>query len=91
MAALLVASKYEEIYVPDLKDFVFISDNAYTKQEILEMEKSILITLKFEINIHSTYRFLLRFADCGRINKLEFCLAQYLCELTLIEQRMLVY
>ena len=35
VAALLIASKYEEIYMPELKDFVFISDNAYTKDEIL--------------------------------------------------------
>lgn len=35
VAALLIASKYEEIYVPELKDFEYISDNAYTKEEIL--------------------------------------------------------
>ena len=51
MAALLIAAKYEEIYVPDMKDFVFISDNAYSRHEILEMERSILITLEFNINI----------------------------------------
>ena len=58
VAALLIASKYEEIYVPELKDFVFISDHAYTKQDILQMERSILITLEFNINNPSTYRFL---------------------------------
>lgn len=39
VSALLIASKYEEIYVPELKDFVFISDNAYTKEEIIDMER----------------------------------------------------
>ena len=39
MAALLIASKYEEIYVPELNDFVFISDSAFTKEEILQMER----------------------------------------------------
>lgn len=58
VAALLIAAKYEEIYVPDMKDFVFISDNAYSRQDILEMERSILITLEFNINIQSTYLFL---------------------------------
>ena len=58
MAALLLATKYEEIHVPELKDFVFITDNAYTNKEILEMEKNILITLEFNLNIHSSYRFL---------------------------------
>jgi cyclin B len=31
VAALFVASKYEEIYPPELKDFVYITDRAYTK------------------------------------------------------------
>ena len=39
VAALLIASKYEEIYVPELNDFVFISDSAFTKEEILQMER----------------------------------------------------
>lgn len=46
---MLIACKYEEIYPPIVKDFVYITDNAYTKEEILEMEKSILETLDFDI------------------------------------------
>lgn len=91
VAALLIASKYEEIYVPELNDFVFISDNAYTRQEILEMERSILITLEFNITICSSYRFLQRFWKVASNKEELFHLAQYLIELTLIEQRMLVY
>ena len=37
VAALLVASKYEEIYPPELRDLVYITDRAYNKQEILEV------------------------------------------------------
>merc|ERR1711968_386932 len=36
VAALLVSSKYEEIYPPELRDLVYITDRAYNKQEILE-------------------------------------------------------
>ena len=35
---MLIASKFEEIYAPEVNDFVFITDNAYTSQEILDME-----------------------------------------------------
>ncbi len=61
VAALLIASKYEEIYVPELQDFVFITDNAFTIDEILAMERSILVTLQFNVTIPSSYRFLQRF------------------------------
>ena len=58
MAALLIASKYEEIYVPELNDFVFISDSAFTKEEILQMERQILVKLEFNLTMFSSYRFL---------------------------------
>ena len=35
---MLIAAKYEEIYAPEVKDFVYITDKAYNKEEILKME-----------------------------------------------------
>ena len=49
VASLLITTKYEEIYPPNLKDFVYITDNAYTKEEILEMESDILCVLDFNL------------------------------------------
>ena len=66
VAALLIASKYEEIYVADLNDFVFICDSAFTREEILDMERSILITLEFDLTFFSSYRFLQRFAKIAK-------------------------
>jgi len=45
VTAMLIACKYEEIYPPIVKDFVYITDNAYTKEEILDMERDMLETL----------------------------------------------
>ena len=42
VTSMLIASKYEEIYAPEVRDFVYITDKAYTKEEILKMEYSIL-------------------------------------------------
>jgi G2/mitotic-specific cyclin-B, other len=38
VGALLVACKYEEIYPPDLKDLLSVSENKFTKPEALKME-----------------------------------------------------
>lgn len=35
VTAMLIASKYEEIYAPEIRDFVYITDKAYTKEQIL--------------------------------------------------------
>ena len=61
VAAMLIATKYEEIYPPQLKDFVYITDNNCDANDILEMEKRILFELDFDIQLTSSYRFLERF------------------------------
>jgi transcription initiation factor TFIIIB Brf1 subunit/transcription initiation factor TFIIB len=61
IAALLIASKYEEIYAPAVRDLVHVSARAYTREEILRMESLILATLKFQITQPTTFTFLTRF------------------------------
>ncbi len=61
VASLFIASKYEEIYPPELKDYVYITDRAYSKQDLVDMEFHILNTLSFEITIPTPLRFLERF------------------------------
>lgn len=38
LTALLISTKYEEIYPPELQDLLGISENKFTKVEVLEME-----------------------------------------------------
>ena len=86
---MLIACKYEEIYSPEVRDFVYITDKAYTREEILSMENSMLATLDFNICAPSSFRFLERYAKIANANSKQFSLARYLIELPLIEYRML--
>ena len=61
VTSMLIASKYEEIWAPEVRDFVFICDSAYTKNEILAMEKTILNRLEFKVTSPTSYHFLARF------------------------------
>lgn len=36
VSSMLIASKYEEIYAPEVRDFVYITDKAYSKEDILK-------------------------------------------------------
>jgi cyclin B len=58
---MLIASKYEEIYAPEVRDFVYITAEAFTREEILRQERDMLTALDFSINAPSPYRFLQRF------------------------------
>lgn len=68
VTALLVASKYEEIFSPDVADFVYITDNAYTSSEIREMEIMILKELNFNLGRPLPIHFLRRASKAGEVS-----------------------
>lgn len=88
VAAMLISTKYEEIYPPLLKDFVYICDKLFTSADILEMEKQILFALDFDIQLTSSYRFLERFAKHQNLDSVSFYLSQYMLELGLMDSKM---
>lgn len=68
ITALLLASKYEEMFSPNIEDFVYITDNAYTSAQILEMEMLILKELKFELGRPLPLHFLRRASKAGEVS-----------------------
>lgn len=92
VTAMLIASKYEEIWAPEVRDFVYISDKAYTKEQILVMEKLILNTLKFDLTVPTPNTFLCRFLKAaGNKEKTLAMHATYLVELSIPDYGMLKY
>ena len=85
VTAMLVASKYEEIWAPEVRDFVYISDRAYTRDQILQMEKNMLNLLGFNLTIPTTHHFMQRFIKAaGVADEPELVIyAKYLVELAL--------
>jgi len=57
VTAMLVAAKYEEIWAPEVRDFVYISDRAYSRDQILAMEKLMLNTLGFALTVPTAHAF----------------------------------
>jgi cyclin A len=58
VSAMLIASKYEEIGPPKVEDFCYITDNTFTKQEVVSMEADILLALQFELGSPTIKTFL---------------------------------
>ena len=97
ITCLFIADKYEEIYPPELKDHVDITDKAYSKEDILNMEIDILKELKFDITYPTSLRYFEIFFEITKnfINKevpqkVNF-FAMYLMELAMIDYNMLKY
>ena len=85
VSAMLIACKYEEIWPPLIKDYIHISDNAYTKEKIIQMENSMLSELDFNIDIVTPYSFLERFVQITGVDKVTQDLAQYMIEISLLD------
>ncbi|XP_010219118.1 PREDICTED: G2/mitotic-specific cyclin-B2 isoform X1 [Tinamus guttatus] len=91
VTALLLASKYEEIFSPDVADIVYITDNAYTSDEVREMERAILRELNFDLGRPLPLHFLRRASKAGEADAEQHTLAKYLMELTLVDYDMVQY
>lgn len=92
VTAMLIASKYEEIYAPEVKDFVYISDKAYTRDEIIKMESLMLGTLQFNLTVPSSLQFVQRFVKASGNSDPKFrSMANYISELMLQEYFMIKY
>lgn len=62
ITALHIAGKYEEIYPPELKNILKITDEAVPRKDIIEMEFRVLNALQFSVTFPSMFRFLERFS-----------------------------
>lgn len=60
ISSMLIACKYEEIWAPEVSDFIAISDNAYVREQVLLMEKAMLGKLEWYLTVPTPYVFLIR-------------------------------
>ena len=76
VSAMFIASKVEEMYAPEINDFVYITDNAYTAGEIRKMELRILNTLGFNFSRPLPLHFLRRNSKAGDVDVQQHTLAK---------------
>lgn len=91
VTSLFLACKHEEIYPPEVRDCVYITDRAYDRQEVLDMEQTILRVLKWKISLPTAFPFLDRFLSLTKASPMTKVVAAYYLERTLQEHDMLQY
>lgn len=91
VTAMFIAAKYEEMYPPQVRDFVYVTDRAYTADEVLQMEVRMLTVLDFQITVPTAIHFLQRYQHVNGCDEMHRCLVSFLLELTLTEYSMIRY
>ena len=91
ITAMFIACKYEEIYPPDLKDFVYITDGAYVRSDVLKMEHKMLACLNFDITFPTQWVLFETYKRKLNLDEKTFKLAWFLMELCLINSKSLKF
>jgi cyclin A len=91
VTCMLIAAKYEEISPPAVDDMVYITDNTYTRDEVLRMESQVLNTLRFNVTVATSHDFLDRLLRAANADPRTAMLARYLSEMTLQEYAFISY
>merc|ERR1711887_50875 len=88
VTAMLIASKIEEIYAPEVNDFVYITDDAYSANDIKQMELRILKAIKCDLGDPLPINFLRRFSKAGDVDVNQHALAKYVLESIMLDYSM---
>ncbi|KAF8127026.1 cyclin-like protein [Boletus edulis] len=90
VTAMFIAAKYEEILAPSVDEFVFMTENGYTKEEILKGERIVLQTLDFKISQYcSPYSWMRKISKADDYDIQTRTLGKFLAEVTLLDHRFL--
>lgn len=92
ITSMFIASKYEEIYPPEVFEFVRITDHAYRTEDVFAMEEDMLRALQYYVTAPTAYQFLTRFFQAsGSTSQKTMCFALYVIDRALQEFRLIKY
>ncbi|CAK5268555.1 unnamed protein product [Mycena citricolor] len=90
VTAMFIAAKYEEILAPSVEEFVFMTENGYSKEEILKGERIMLQTLEFRVSHYcSPYSWMRKISKADDYDRQTRTLSKFLTEVTLLDHRFL--
>ncbi|XP_016375782.1 cyclin N-terminal domain-containing protein 2-like isoform X2 [Sinocyclocheilus rhinocerous] len=91
VVCLFLAAKKEECLLPEVSELCYLMENAYSKKQLLRMERRVLTGLKFDLYHCPPLNFLLISASIARCSDKVVWMARYLLELSLLEGQCVVY
>ena len=91
ITALMIACKHEEIDLPKINDFIYITDNAYVKEEVIKMEEMVLSKLNFSFLYPSPIKFFEFLSLHFHFEKKHHMMGKYLMESFLLDVKNMKY
>ena len=91
MAALLIASKENEVNYPSLQTFILLSENAYTLEELKDMEIKVIQNLECDILAPTAEEFFSINADYFEFTEIQKYFGEFFLDASLIDYHLLKY
>nr|CAA49640.1 mitotic B-type cyclin [Schizosaccharomyces pombe] len=91
ITALLIASKYEEVMCPSIQNFVYMTDGAFTVEDVCVAERYMLNVLNFDLSYPSPLNFLRKISQAEGYDAQTRTLGKYLTEIYLFDHDLLRY
>ncbi|KKK20608.1 hypothetical protein P175DRAFT_0511784 [Aspergillus ochraceoroseus IBT 24754] len=91
VAAMFIASKYEEVLSPHVANFSHVADETFSDKEILDAERHILATLEYNMSYPNPMNFLRRISKADNYDIQTRTLGKYLMEISLLDHRFMGY
>ncbi|KAI6785854.1 G2/mitotic-specific cyclin-B-like protein [Emericellopsis cladophorae] len=91
ITAMFIASKYEEVLSPIVRDFRHVADDGYTEAEILSAERSILTALNYDLSYPNPMNFLRRVSKADNYDIQSRTIGKYLMEISLLDHRFMEF
>ncbi|VBB27399.1 unnamed protein product [Acanthocheilonema viteae] len=87
--ALLLASKFEEIYPPEMKEFARITAYTFHEKEIIRMERIVFARVAYQLLAPTSWWFASRLVRMAHVPRIIYCMMRYLLELALLDHTFL--
>lgn len=91
VCALFIACKTNEIYYPQINDLIGLVDNAYARNEITDMENTILKELKFNTKAPSSCEFYNIISKAFKFDRKQYLLGKMFLESSLCDYNLIKY
>ena len=85
ITSMFIAGKYEDIYPPDIKQFLFMTNNAYKREELIKLESDILDKIEFNLTFPTSLRFLEIYKTKINLKEKDFYRCRYFIEIALFD------
>ena len=82
LTVLFLASKYEEIYAPELSELLKTVDSVFLKEQVVCLEKDILSSLGFYVSAPTSFKFFIRYSEIFGLAENLNSFGMYLLELS---------